>query len=81
MNSGHLAAKSISLIDRGMKKANKCAQRNVILKGRIDSLENVPEMYEVSKESGLGEVEDGDELEFFDADIGKKPWRLHSRMR
>lgn len=56
-----------------MNKNNKCVRRDVTLKGRIDSLFNVPAMYEKSKDSGWDGVEDSDVLDLLAVAIGKEP--------
>lgn len=47
----------------------------------MESLKNVSETYEVSKESGLNRDEDSDELGLLDVDIGEDLWIMESRSR
>lgn len=56
MNSHHPTASFESLLDRSTEKASKCIKRDAILHRRIKSLEDVPEKYKVSKESGLDDL-------------------------
>lgn len=55
-----------SLVNRSMEEANEHVKRGTVLKGRSESLEDVPEMYTMSKKIGLDGVEDSDEQELFD---------------
>lgn len=66
----HPPADCKKLIEHSRDEANKCVDRDAILKGRIDSLKNVPEIYKVSKDSGLDQVEDSEELDLLDVDVG-----------
>ena len=56
------------VVDKSMRYADEAVARDDILRGSIANLENVPDRYKVSKESGLGEWED-DEMELLDADV------------
>ena len=51
--------------------ANEWVNRDEILSGTIDNLENVPERYKVSKENGLDMIED--EPDLLDVDIDDEP--------
>ena len=56
------------LVNKSMEYADEAVTRDDILQGSIANLENVPDKYKVSKESGLADWED-DGMELLDLDV------------
>ena len=59
------------LVRHTVDVANEWINRDEILSGTIDNLENIPERYKVSKESGLDTIED--EPDLLEVDIDDEP--------
>lgn len=72
-NWEHRSPNCGALTTHSVEEADEGVQRDALLRGRIVSLENMPGLYRVSKENGLGGVEDGEKLYYLDVDMGNEP--------
>lgn len=62
-----------------MKEVNESVERDAVQKGKVESLENVPIKYNVSKESGPDAVKDCDVLKLSGVDVVEESYTMEYR--